>query len=159
MEKANGNSFQREPVTMAFIEEAMPLFTKHFDEISANKDIPLDIDYEKYLGAEAAGSVRNFTARDQDGKLIGYAVFFIYQNFRYKSSLQAQQDVLYIDPSKRGFGFKFIDWCDKCLRLEQVQVVYHHTKAKPELNFGPMLERRGYKLVDLIYAKRLDLEV
>jgi hypothetical protein len=40
------------------------------------------------------------------------------------------------------------------LALEGIQVVYHHVKAAH--NFGKMLERMDYKLVDLIYAKRLD---
>jgi hypothetical protein len=51
-------------------------------------------------------------------------------------------------------GGRFIKWCDEQLRAEGVAVVYHHIKAAH--NFGPMLERFGYELVDLIYSRRLN---
>lgn len=150
--------FQRESLTLDFFEEGLPLFHRHYRDISANQDIKLEIDFERYFRLQDAGAVRLFTARAADGKLIGYAVFHVMTNMRYKSSLQATQDVLFVHPEFRGCGMKLVEFCDNQLRNEGVQVVYHHTKAKPELNFGPALERRGYKLVDLIYSKRLDKE-
>lgn len=69
-------------------------------------------------------------------------------------SKQAVQDVVFIHPEFRGFGKKFFIYCDDVLKNQKVQVVYHHIKAAH--NFGAMLESIGYKLVDLIYAKRLD---
>jgi len=97
-----------------------------------------------------------FTARD-DEKLMGYNVFFVANNAHYKDSLQATQDILYLAPEYRGkmTGVRFIRWCDNELEDLGVEVVYQHVKARPELNFGPMLERIGYELVDLIYTKRL----
>lgn len=126
----------------------------HYEEISAFKDIPLDPDIASYAKIEEVGALRVFTAREDGGELIGYAVFFIKPNIHYRTSLQALQDILYIHPQKRGFGMRFIAWCDEQLKNESIQVVYHHVKAKH--NFGPMLERLGYGLVDLIYARRLD---
>lgn len=135
--------------------EAMPLFKKHFKEVSHYQDIELDIDVEKYLSLEQQGMLRVFIAR-KNFAAIGYALFFVKNNIRYQKSVQAVQDVLFIDPDHRGVGRKLIEYCDEYLRSEGIQVVYHHVKAKPELNFGPLLERMGYELVDLIYAKRLD---
>jgi hypothetical protein len=100
------------------------------------------------------GTLRTFTARDADGVLTGYCVFFVRHNIHYASSLQASQDVIYIDPERRGFGAEFILWCDQQLKEEGVQAVYHHVKQAH--NFGPLLERFGYECVDLIYARRLD---
>lgn len=89
------------------------------------------------------------------GRLVGYALYFVRANPHYKSSVQAVQDVIYLDPSVRGgTGYKFIAWCDAQLASEGVQAVYHHVKAKHD--FGKLLERQGYELVDYIYAKRLD---
>lgn len=147
--------FQREKASQEFFAEALPLLTKHYLEISANQDIALEPDYEKYAQLDELDMLRVYTARDENA-LLGYAVFFIHQNLHYKSSKQALQDVLYIDKDRRGFGAKFILWCDKQLKADACQVVYHHVKAKH--NFGPMLERLGYGLVDLIYSKRLDKE-
>lgn len=145
--------YQREPVTHDLIEEMFPLLRLHYEEIAKFKDIPLEPDQESYIALDKAGIVRAFTARDEANTLQGYAVFFVKHNLHYKSSLQAVQDVLYVNPTSRGFGAKFILWCDKELQREGVQAVYHHVKS--EHNFGPLLERMGYELVDLIYTRRL----
>lgn len=87
--------------------------------------------------------------------LVGYALYIVNSNPHYASSIQAVQDVIYLDPAVRGgTGYKFIKWCDEQLAAEGVQASYHHVKAAH--NFGKLLERQGYELVDLIYAKRLD---
>lgn len=135
------------------IEEIEPLLHKHYEEIAHFKTIPLDPDYDQYLQLEELGVIRLFTARTDDGLLVGYAVFFVRANLHYKSSLQAAQDIIFIDPAHRGTGAKFILWCDEQLKAEGVQAVYHHVKKAH--NFGPMLERFGYELVDLIYGRIL----
>ena len=145
---------QRELLTDRLWDEAMPLLIAHWKEIAHYPDIPLDPDRDQYLVLEDAGVIRCFTARD-DGKLVGYAVFFVRPALHYASSVQAYQDVLYLDPSVRGgTGYRFIRFCDEQLAKSAIQVVYHHVKQRH--NFGPLLERLGYELVDLIFARRLD---
>lgn len=141
---------------MSFLkEEMLPILERHYLEIAAFQDIPLKPDFVQYLEIERLGRLRCFTARDM-GELVGYAVFFVAHNPHYSTSLQATQDVIYLEKSRRGLGFGkgFINWCDSQLRDEGVQAVYHHVKEKH--NFGGMLESLDYKLVDLIYARRLD---
>lgn len=151
-----GIIFARESIA-SFFDDALPLFEKHFKEVSHFQDIPLNIDLDTYQLIDANGALRIFTAR-QDGELVGYAVFFVKLNPRYSTSLQANQDILFINPSCRakGFGQNLIAFCDEQLKAEGVQVVYQHVKATPKLNFGPLLERMNYELVDLIFAKRLN---
>lgn len=146
--------FQREPASEQLFNEAWPLLKSHYKEIAHYPDIELDPEFETYLNLDKAGVLRTFTARDEMGLLTGYALFFVRANIHYKSSIQAVQDVLYVDKTRRGFGAKFIFWCDEQLALEGVQAVYHHVKQAH--NFGPILLRMGYSLVDLIYSKRLD---
>ena len=98
--------------------------------------------------------LRVFTARTPENELVGYAVYFVRPHLHYKSSLNAFQDILYIRKDVRGLGGSFIFWCDDQLRKEGVQVVAQHIKAAH--NFGPLLEKVGYTLMDLIYVKRLD---
>lgn len=145
--------FACECLTDDFISEVSPLLEKHYREISHFHDIALDPDWPIYRMAEANGMYKTYTAR-LGGKLIGYASFWIKHNAHYKSSLQAVQDVIFIDPTSRGFGSKFIHWCDEQLKALGVQVVRHHLKAAH--NWGKILERDGYELEDLIYTKRLD---
>lgn len=144
-----------------FIPEAMSLFSLHWGEVGHYKDIPLEIDFETYNKLEDSGTLRIYSAREDDNKVVGYSFYFLKNNVHYKSSLQASQDIIFLHPDKRktGLGLSFIDWCDGELRKEGVQVVYHHVKTKKELNFGPLLEKLNYELIDLVYGKRLDMEV
>lgn len=144
--------FQRERLTSGLIRELGPLLLSHYKEIARFKDIELEPDFNEYQALDDIGVLRIFTAR-KAGNLVGYAVYFVRSNPHYKSSLQAVQDILFIHPKHRGTGGKLIRYCDDELRKVGVQVVYHHVKKKH--NFGPMLERMGYELIDLIYGKRL----
>lgn len=149
--------FEREVVTSDLFLEMAPLFEKHYKEISAFQDIPLKMDLDKYLIIEQAGNLRCFVIRDNedDIKLIGYAIFFVHTNMHYSDSLQAVQDILYIDKDYRGQGNgqMFIDWCDQELKRMGVDLTYHHVKTK--FNFGPMLQKIGYRHVENIYVRDL----
>jgi len=147
------DNFQQEALKDC-LDEARPLLLEHWKEISHYPDIPLDPDENKYYSSEGAGLLRVYTARDEANKIIGYAVFFVCTSAHYKNSLQAMQDIIYVDPKHRGMGGRFILWCDRQLKAEGVQVVFQHIKAKH--NYGRMLERFGYELIDLIYGRRLD---
>lgn len=149
-------TFQAEPFTADLFQEALPLLASHWHEIAHFKDIPLNPDLSFYKSCQTAGVLRCYTAR-AGSDLVGYAVFIVRRNPHYQTSLQATQDVIYIQPAHRGgLGRRFIKFCDTELRLEGAQAVYQHVKA--EHNFGLVLQRLGYELVDLIYAKRLDKE-
>lgn len=134
-----------------------PVFERHYKEISAFQDIPLKPDFEKYMLMEKNGMLRCFVVRDNKDsmKLCGYALFFVHKNIHYSSSLQAIQDLLYLDKSLRGKGVgrAFIDWCDGELLHDGVELTYHHVKTK--FNFGPMLEQIGYRHVENIYVRDL----
>lgn len=148
--------FARESFTSELFSEALPLLAAHWQEIAHYPDIPLNPDLSFYHSCEKAGILRCFTAR-RESTLVGYAVFIARYNPHYRTSFQASQDVIYIAPDSRGkMGLKFIRFCDRELQQEHVQAVYHHVKAAH--NFGLLLQRIGYELVDLIYARRLDKE-
>lgn len=145
-------SFQQESFLDTY-QEAIPLIQKHYEEIAHYKDIELAPDIDMYHKLEMAGTIKVYTSR-RKGQLVGYAVFFVRYNLHYKKSLQAMQDVIYIDPKHRGFGALFISWCDEQLKKDGIQVVYHHVKASQD--FSKILTRLGYHLIDYIYGRRLD---
>jgi hypothetical protein len=147
--------FQREPVTIDLINELIPLLVEHNKEVGDTSTIEPNI--EMFLGLEAAGHLRCFTARiDSTDELVGYNVYFVQNSLHKKTSLQALQDVIFIRKGHRGFGLQFISWCDEQLRYDRVNVIYGHVKAAHD--FGPMLEKLGYELVDLIYKRELQYE-
>lgn len=148
--------FARERIGDVF-EEIKPLLAKHYAEIAHYPDIPLKPDFQRYLQAEWSGKLRIYTARSAR-ELIGYAIYVVQPALHYRESLQAAQDILFLDPAyRRGrIGMRLIEFADRELRQEGVQVVFQHMKAREGLSFGPLLERLGYELVDHVYARRLD---
>mgnify|MGYP001607900475 CR=1 FL=1 len=146
-------NYQQEAVADV-LDEIRPLLDMHWREVSHYQDIQLRPDWDFYCTAQG---IRLYTARDE-GRLIGYCVFFVSHNKHYMDSMQAVQDILFVHPEYRGSraGYRLIKFCDEQLRQEGCQVVYQHMKAAQ--SFGPLLEHAGYELVDLIYAKRLDKE-
>lgn len=148
-------TFQRERLT-DIRAEIEPLLELHWREIAHYQDIPLDPDWMLYEHSEDSGILRTYTAR-HDGLLAGYGVFFLRHAPHYRNSIQAVQDVLFLVPEMRKTtsGNALIAYADEQLAAEGAQVVYHHQKAQhPAL--GMVLKRRGYEIVDIIWAKRLD---
>ena len=137
------------------IPEMLPLFEKHYTEIAHFKDIPLDPDLDLYRKMEDLNILRIYTARNDEGGLVGYAVYFLKHNPHYRSSFQACQDILFVDPAARGVGAKFILWCDKELKQEGVQLVTQHIKVATPHTIE-LFKRLGYEPIDVILAKRLD---
>lgn len=149
--------FAIEQLSFELLDEAIPLFKDHFHEISANPDIKLEPDYDKYMVFQGMGILRFYSARKENGELMGYAVFIVQANMHYKSSLQAVQDIIFLNKEMRGqkIGSEFIAWCDEMLRAEKVQVVYQHVKTAHEWGKA-ILVPMGYKHVENIYSRRLD---
>jgi GNAT superfamily N-acetyltransferase len=136
-------------------DDLQPMLAEHWREIAHYDDIPLNPDRARYEALDDAGLLRVFVA-DIGGGWVGYAVYVVQHNAHYADSLQAVQDVLYLDPEFRsaGIGRALIDECDKRLRAEGVQVVYQHVKLAHD--FGPLLASLGYEAVETIHARRLD---
>ncbi len=151
-----GLTFQRERAH-ELLTEARPLFEQHYLEVAHYQDIPLDINEDLYRETEESGALRVFTARDC-GELIGYGVYVVKRNPRYWGSVQAVQDLLFVDKSRRGalVGKRLNEFSYQRLKAEGVQVVYQHCKAKDEKTVGRFLEVTGHELIDLIYGIRLD---
>ncbi|HXF44847.1 MAG TPA: GNAT family N-acetyltransferase [Burkholderiaceae bacterium] len=139
--------------------EIMPLLQAHYREIATFQDIALDPDVDAYNTAEAAGLLRCFTAR-RGGVIVGYAIFLVRTSVHYRQSLQAVEDVLFVDPRYRGtlIGWRLVRYAERALAAEGVQVVSHHVKlTHPAL--GQLLARLGYMPIETIYVKRLDRAV
>jgi len=146
--------FQRENINELWSDLA-PLIEQHYQEIARYHDIPLNPDVEQYGQLENTGMFRIYTVRHDD-QLIGYAAYLVSTNIHYMDSMQAHQDVLFVTPAyrKSRIGIQLIQYADKQLQQDGVQLVYHHVKINH--NFGPLLERLGYELNELLYVKRLD---
>jgi hypothetical protein len=144
-------TFQKE-APMPFADEAMKLFKDHYDEIAERTDvIELDPNMEQYDVLFKKDMLEIHTIRD-DGKLIGYSLWFITNHIHYKKSLTASSDVLYISPNYRKgmLGYKFIKWTTEEIKKRNPQRIIFH--VKPFLDYGRLLERIGGNFFEKIYS-------
>ena len=143
--------FQREQAHACF-EEAIPLLHLYRQEIAYYADLKLDPEFAKYAELEKAGIVRAYTAR-KDGKLIGFALFFFNSHLHFKTKIFAIHDLLYIIPEHRGFGYKFLKWCNEQLEKDGASVIYYFVNL--QFNYGSLLKRLGFELADHLYTRSI----
>ena len=76
------------------VNDIQELIKLHYEEIALNKDvIPLDPDWDKYRALMTNNLACLITARD-DGKLVGYSIFFVTSHPHYKSTIFANNDLI-----------------------------------------------------------------
>lgn len=146
-------TYQEESYKVALDPELIKL---HFDEVALHQElIALDPDYEVYESLEASGRLRSFTVRD-DGVLVGYSIFILTWNLHYRSTRQADNDLIFLHPEHRkGFtGIDLIRYSEQQLLEYGVDKITWHVKSKND--FGPVLKWLGYGDEERIVAKMID---
>jgi len=129
------------------------LFEKHYQEIAWKKDkIKLNVDYKKYESIFKLGQLKIYTARE-DGLIIAYAWWFVITHLHYMDCMKAMNDVLYVDPDKRGgrTGIKLIQFSELELKKLGVHTIGMHIKKS--FDWGIVAERLGYEPVETLYEK------
>lgn len=133
--------------------QMLPLLKRHWREVALNhKDVPLDIDHEKYDALDECKMLHILTVRRQ-GLLIGYHVAIVSGHLHYKSTLHGITDVYYIAPECRHgvTGMRMFQAVERELKALGVKKLF--TATKLHLDQGPLFERLGYKPVERLYAK------
>lgn len=146
--------FAAETYSQVLIEEMMPLWVKHHHEIQQIPGVELKPNFMMYQSLALANVLRIYTARN--GKnLAGYQVFTVINHPHFKDKVQAVMDILYLSPESRlgWMGSMFIKFVDTELRKEGVHLTFRAISARKD--FGPVLERQGYELTDLMFMKVL----
>lgn len=141
------------------VEQVRPdigaLLQLHYEELTADKEhVALAPDWGRYLSLEALDKLLAFTVRDE-GKLIGYSVWFVDAHIHYKDLLVAANDVIFLhkDYRKGGTGKKLIDHSEHMLKWFGVDKVIWHIKFKQD--WSAILLRRGYAKEDFTVGKIL----
>lgn len=82
--------------------EIAPNIARHYTEMSEGDDYGApNLDWDSYLAASQAGQCVAVTLRDQ-GELVGYSVFFISRNPRYKHLIEASNNGIFLEKKYRG---------------------------------------------------------
>jgi GNAT superfamily N-acetyltransferase len=134
-------------------EDIKELIKLHYEEIAVNKDvIPLDPDWDRYKALDDSGLIMTVTARDE-GKLIGYAIFFVTSHLHYKSTVYANNDLLYLHPDYRKglVGVRLITISEGFLKQRGVTKIMWHIKFNKD--FSRLLHHLGYVDEDIIVGK------
>lgn len=130
------------------------MWQRHHDEVAAYKDIALNPNIDMYRRSALCGFLRIFTAR-VDSRLVGYQVFFVNPHPHTMQSTQAVQDIVFLEKEQRNgwAGYRFLKWCVEELQKERIGAIFQHINARND--FGHVLERMGFELVDLVYGLRV----
>ena len=139
-------------ITDELIEELHPLLLLHNEEVR-DMDI-VDYNLNWYRQLQHGGRYELYVAR-KEGKLIGYAGYHIATSPHHKSTMYAVCDLIYIIKKQRGkrglvslLDFAEADFKNKSIKYTSMSVRPHH-------DFGPILERRGYNMKEIVYLKEL----
>ena len=147
--------FRREAYHPLLIEEMIPLWRNHHDEISVYKDMQLSPDFKIYENAEKMGMLRIYTAR-HEGTLVGYQIYFVHFHPHYSETKEAVQDLLFLSKTMRiGFiGYRFIKWVDDQLFADGVAIIYQNVENTHD--HSALLERLGYQEHERKFSRRIN---
>jgi hypothetical protein len=154
MEMPKTINFRQEPFNKTLIEEMLPLWRDHYEELALYKDFPLSPTLYVYENASMRSILRIYTAREED-RLVGYQVFFVHAHPHFSGAMEAIQDLLFLSQDMRkGFtGYRFLKWCDEQLTSDGVNLIFQHVNK--DHDYGPLLRRLGYVAHDILYSKRV----
>ena len=140
--------FQQERAQDCF-SEATPLLKRHWSEVAYLNGFEIEPELSTYELLENSNRIKTFTAR-VEGKLIGYAVFFFQRHLHFRTKIFALCDFIFIEKPYRGFGHRFIKWCNDVLFREGADVLYYYV-AK-QYDYGVILRRQGFSHRDDCYV-------
>ncbi|MBK3774770.1 hypothetical protein GAY31_11445 [Azospirillum brasilense] len=149
-------TFQEETFSSA-IEEIKTLMHGHWEEVASNKDTAfLEPNWDSFTKLEEAGALYVLTARD-DGALVGYIIHVVVRPLHYASRVTAHDDAHYLLPAyRKGMnGIKMIKAAEDMLKRAGVNSIAYHSKAREDINKGPVFQRLGYKPEEIIYKKEI----
>lgn len=134
-------------------DEIKPLLEQHYKEIALDQDvIKLNPDWDAYAKYDSIHALRCYTARNDDGDLVGYFVLMVSTSLHYKDHLFANNDVIFLrkDARKGMTGVKLIKYAVKCLQREGITRININTKTHQP--FDIIVERLGFELIERVYS-------
>ncbi len=153
-----------EPFSL-IVRELWPLLKRHYGELGAYEEAPLDPDWDRYYEYERAGILRIWAMR-AEGVLIGYVVCQVIHGLHSRSTRYCYADLFWVAPEWRDglSGMRMFRGVLKALRGLGVSNVRWETNDTFEP--GPdgrsrvvsLLERLGFRKVGTVLQKVLTRE-
>lgn len=136
------------------LHELDPLHQAHYEETERHlAGIALTPNYEYMAQRERAGSMVQFTARDQDGQLVGNLRMYLGKSL-HTGRRFAEEDTFYLVPAvRKGFAaLSFLRYAEQCL-VEVLGMREIRASTKTVNKAGALLDYRGYQHVANQYIK------
>lgn len=118
--------------------------------------LPLDVDWPQYRKMERIGAFRPIGAF-LGRQMVGYSAFFVQPTLQHKGSVQAINDVLYLEPeARRGMaGVLLITRAERMLRELGARRIVYFSHPSSNAKLSDLLRRLGYEHVESAHAKML----
>jgi GNAT superfamily N-acetyltransferase len=137
-----------------YIDEVIPLLTKHWEEVALNKDvIELSPDFEKYQVLEDIDVLHSVIGRDGAGNITCYFISFVQPHVHYSETVFAMNDILYVKPELRhtGLALELFKYAETDLKSKGVDVITLH--AKRDHQFKNLCEAFGASEAEVTFSK------
>jgi GNAT superfamily N-acetyltransferase len=146
-------TFSRESVKDVW-DELLPLGAARWAE--AGETTPFAPSREDYIGLDAFGAIRVYTARE-DGVLVGCGAFVLDARFSMDGGVKATQLVFFVVPEARtqGVGRNLLRYAEASLQSEGVTTVQHSCRTSDFAFLDMLVDDHGYALIGPILSKRL----
>ena len=79
---------------LANLPQLKQIIGEHYEELSVTKEYPLDPAWDKYENLWNQKALKFVTVKD-DGKLIGYIIYFITPHLHYQTCITATEDIYF----------------------------------------------------------------
>lgn len=135
------------------IEEIHPLHEAHFQETEKHRlGFGLKMNYDYMTAAEMAGTMVQFTARTESGRLVGNIRMYIGESL-HTGTLYASEDTFFMLPEyRKGFtSLRFWQYMEDCMK--QIGVREIRTDSKVVNKVHKLNEYCGYTHVANKYVK------
>lgn len=136
-------------------DELLENFRLHWKETEGYRhDQPFKPDKDRFFQYSQMGVFHVFTARDDDGKLVGNLTAYTMPSM-HTQEMVASEDTMFVLPEYRGkrVFYRLVEFAHNELRkMGVIEIVVTSKVSNP---VGGILERIGYNLVANEYSKSL----
>ncbi len=135
------------------VDDIHPLHEAHFQETEKHRlGFGLDIDYDYLIATERSGGLIQFTARTEDGRLVGNIRMFLDTSL-HTGTLYASEDTFFILPDyRKGFAaLRFWQYMEQIVRQLGAREI--RTDSKVINKVHKLNEYCGYTHVANKYVK------
>lgn len=146
---------------LASLPALQSMLEEHYRELAIfQAEVPLAINWPHYYSLVASRQLLFVTARNSDGKLLGYYIATTTQCPHYFTTPRGQHDIMRVLPEARGagIGLKLMLHVEQELRAAGIRLWYHGRKAVTETApaMDKLMAKLGFRPADLYFAKLLD---